>query len=414
MKRVVFCIAFAWCQSLVFSEDWPTWRGPRGDGTWRAPKLAETWPEDGLRRIWKTPVSPGYSGVSVANGKVYLMDRPDKQAHGEKERVLCLHADTGKELWNFSYSAPYGDLDYGTGPRAAVTIHNDKVYGFGAVGHAFCMDSNTGKQLWFRHLSKEEKAKRPFWGYACSPLVYGKWMLYQVGARPIGCVVALDAVSGETAWRSGEELAGYGPPVIIRRGERTEIVCWGPENIVGLPLKEDKELWKIPYKVKYGVAIATPIFREGIVFVSGYWHGSKAIRLGANPEDVTVLWEDEELCGLMSQPLYRGGYCYLLDRRHGLTCFELKTGKRRWRDNHQLTPKDRNPQASLVWVGDTDRALALNANGELILCELKPTGFKELERAQVTGKTWAHPAYSGNRVYLRNDREIVCYELPLQ
>ena len=92
----------------------------------------------------------------------------------------------------------------------------------------------------------------------------------------------------------------------------------------------------------------------------------------------------------------------------------MKTGKIRWRDNHRLTPKDRNPQASLVWAGDSGRALGLNANGELVLCELKPTGYKELERAQIIGKTWAHPAYSGNRVYARSDREVVCFELPLE
>ena len=116
----------------------------------------------------------------------------------------------------------------------------------------------------------------------------------------------------------------------------------------------------------------------------------------------------------MSQPLYKHGFCYLLDRRHGLTCFELKTGKIRWRDAHKLTPKDRNPQASLVWIGDTDRAIALNANGELVQCQLTPTGYKELGRAQIIGKTWAHPAYSGNRVFARSDREVVCVELPLQ
>ena len=124
MKRVLFCLAFSVGQFSSWAEDWPTWRGPRGDGSWQAPKLAKEWPEEGLRRVWKKPVAPGFSGVSVADGKVYLMDRPDKETHGETERVLCLDADSGKELWSFSYEANYGDLDHGTGPRAAVTIHN--------------------------------------------------------------------------------------------------------------------------------------------------------------------------------------------------------------------------------------------------------------------------------------------------
>ena len=341
------------------------------------------------------------------------MDRPDKEKHGERERVVCFDADSGETLWTYSYEAEYGDLDYGKGPRASVTVRAGKVYGLGAVGHAFCLDAKTGKQFWVRDLVKEEKARLPTWGFSAAPESYDDLMLYHVGARPIGSVLALDAITGETRWRTGKEPAGYGPPVPITRGGRRELICWGPNHIVGLPIGGGDELWKIPYKITYGVAIATPIYREGIVLVCGYWHGSKAIKLGEKPGDAKILWEEEEaLCGLMSQPLYRDGFCYLLDRRHGLTCFELKTGKILWRDVHKLTPKDRNPQASLVWVGDTQRALALNANGELVLCELTPKGYRELARDQVTGKTWAHPAYAGNRVYARSDREIVCLELP--
>ena len=397
----------------LWAEDWSRWRGPRGDGTWKAPALSEKWPEDGLKRIWKRSVSPGFSGVSVVDGRVFLMDRPDKKEHGETERVLCLDANSGNILWSFSYKAEYGDLDYGKGPRASVTVRSGKAYSLGAVGHAFCLDVKTGKRLWGRDLMKEEKSEIPTWGFSAAPEPYGERMLYHVGARPIGSVLALDSITGETRWRTGKEPAGYGPPVPITRGGRRELICWGPNHIVGLPVDGGDELWKIPYKITYGVAVATPIYRDGIVLVCGYWHGSKAIELGEGPGDAKIIWEEEEaLCGLMSQPLYRDGFCYLLDRRHGLTCFELKTGKILWRDNHKLTPKDRNPQASLVWVGETNRALALNANGELVLCELTPKGYRELARDQVTGKTWAHPAYSGNRVYARSDREIVCLELP--
>ena len=64
------------------------------------------------------------------------------------------------------------------------------------------------------------------------------------------------------------------------------------------------------------------------------------------------------------------------------------------RDHHQLTPSERNPQASIVWseqeVGD---ALALNAYGELVFINLGKEGYIEYWRVQVVGKTWAHPAY---------------------
>ena len=142
--RLAFAVLFPVFVANLCAEDWPRWRGLRGDGTWQAPKLSEKWPEDGLKRLWKRPASPGFSGVSVADGRVFLMDRPDKKKHGETERVLCLKADTGDILWTFSYKAEYGDLDYGKGPRASVTVRAGKVYGLGAMGHAFCLDAETG------------------------------------------------------------------------------------------------------------------------------------------------------------------------------------------------------------------------------------------------------------------------------
>ena len=120
---------------------------------------------------------------------------------------------------------------------------------------------------------------------------------------------------------------------------------------MGLPISGGPEHWNFPYKVKYGVSIAKPIFEESIILVCGYWNGSRAIKLGDSIDEVNLLWsEEEKIRGLMSQPLYREGVVYLLDRSNGLTAFLLKSGKILWRDNHQLTAAGRNPHASLVWV----------------------------------------------------------------
>ncbi|RIK72833.1 MAG: hypothetical protein DCC68_25860 [Planctomycetota bacterium] len=179
----------------------------------------------------------------------------------------------------------------------------------------------------------------------------------------------------------------------------------------------------MPYKVTYGVSIGRPIFQEGLVFVAGYWEGAKAIRLGDDPRDAELAWEDSRnLRGLMSQPLYDRGHAYLLDKGLGLTCFEFKTGKKLWDDKHQMTPRGRNPHASLVWLGDADRkngadnergrrAIILNAEGELILARLGPRGYDESSRSKIIGFTWAHPAYAGNRCYARSDTEIVAVQL---
>ena len=135
--------------------------------------------------------------------------------------------------------------------------------------------------------------------------------------------------------------------------------------------------------------------------------------MGVEAVVVEVAWHDRRnLRGLMSQPLYRDGHAYLLDKRHGLTCFELATGTKLWDDDNRMTPKGRNPQASVVWINDHDRAIVLNSDGDLILVRLNASGYVEQSRANIIGRTWAHPAYAGNCVYARSDTEIVCVLLP--
>ena len=105
------------------------------------------------------------------------------------------------------------------------------------------------------------------------------------------------------------------------------------------------------------------------------------------------------------------GYVYLLDKQHGTVCFKLADGQKIWTDENQLHPRDRNPQVSMVWLGESGRAIALNAQGELILLTLSPQGLAEHSRAKVVGTTWAHPAYAGNRIFARDDEQLVCIQL---
>src|SRR5262249_21717000 len=160
-----------------------------------------------------------------------------------------------------------------------------------------------------------------------------------------------------------------------------------------------------------------------IVFVTGYWEGAKAIKLGEKPTDAEVVWTDTKtLRGLMAQPLYRDKHIYTIDRGLGLTCFELSTGKKLWDDENQLTPKARNPHASIVWLGDSDRVLALNSDGELVLAKLTPKGYDEQSRTKVLGgRAWGHPAFAGRFIFAKTDggeawqkggpHNLVCVEL---
>ena len=70
----------------------------------------------------------------------------------------------------------------------------------------------------------------------------------------------------------------------------------------------------------------------------------------------------------------------------------------------------------MVWLGRGDRVIVLNSDGDLILARFTPAGYREDSRTNIIRPTaknavWGHPAYAGNRVFARNDEELVCYSL---
>jgi outer membrane protein assembly factor BamB len=389
------------------AEDWPSWRGPRGDGTWHAPKLPDRWPAGGPKRLWSRPIGGGFAGLSVVGDRLYTLDRDAKPGGTDSdgvERVVCLDTSDGNVVWQHAYPTKYGPLGgYNNGPRAAPTIHDGRVYTLGAVGHLHCLDATTGKLIWSHDLVREFQAVVPEWGFAGAPVIDGDRVIVHAGV-PDGCYMAFDRQTGREIWRSLSDPAGYGTPILIDAPAGRQLVGWTPENVHGLDPATGERLWSVPYKVTYGVSIATPIYRDGLVFVTGYWEGSKAIRLGPGRKDATLAWEDTKTPrGLMAQPLYRDGHVYTVERTRGLVCTELATGKTLW-DDHRLTPKARNPHSSMVWVNDGDRVLILNSAGELILARLSPQGYREDSRTKVIdGQVWGHPAFAGNRMYLRSD-----------
>lgn len=415
-----------WGAAWAAGEEWPRWRGVRGDGSWRAPAIPAKFPAGGPPVVWKSPIGPGYSGLAVAGGKVYTLDRPAQStpaqstpAESGDERIVCLDAESGKLLWEHRYAAPYGDLDYGKGPRCTPTIYDGRVYTLGAVGHLHCLEAATGKVHWSKDLVRDHGAKIPQWGFAASVVIDGEQAIVHAGL-PGGCYSSYDRRTGAELWRGGDDPAGYGTPILVEHAERRLLVGWTPEHIVLHDPATGRLLWKYPYKVTYGVSIATPIVHEGTILVCGYWHGSRAIKLGPTPEQSDLLWEENRfLRGLMDPPLVRNGYVYLLDKQHGIVAFELNKGEKLWTDDNRLTPRGRNPQVSLVWLGNadpagsdaTDRAIGLNAQGELLLVRLTPEGLVEDDRAKIVGETWAHPAYAGDHGFARDDEQIVCVRL---
>jgi outer membrane protein assembly factor BamB len=144
----------------VAADDWPQWMGPNRDDVWAETGIVDAFPEGGPKVLWRKPISGGFSGPAVAAGKVYVTDYDKASGDAKpvptkrnslvgKERIFCLDAKTGAELWKHEYECDY-TIAYPAGPRCTPTVDEGRVYTLGAMGDLLCLDAQTGKVVWSR------------------------------------------------------------------------------------------------------------------------------------------------------------------------------------------------------------------------------------------------------------------------
>jgi outer membrane protein assembly factor BamB len=414
--------------SIACADDWPQWRGPKRDGVWRENGIVERFASPDLPVKWRAPISAGYSGPTVSQGRVYVTDRIEEPA--QRERVHCFDEKTGQQVWSHEYDAVYRfSGGYNAGPRAAVSIDQGKAYSLGAMGHLFCFDAADGSVIWKRNIAGEYDVRMPLWGIACSPLIEDD-LLIVVAAGENATLVALDKNSGQEKWKALDDRAQYSAPIVIEQAGKRVLVCWTGDNVAGLDLHTGEVYWKHPLKPKnMPIGVAAPVTDGKRLFVSSFYDGSLMLRLlGGDRPAVQEVWrkrgaseiETASLHCMISTPMLDGDYIYGVDSYGQLRCLDASTGERVW-ESQKAVPKARWSNIHIVRHGQG--YVMFNERGELIFARLSPAGYEEISRAKLiepttgqldrrgVGVCWAHPAFAGKHIFVRNDKELVCASL---
>jgi outer membrane protein assembly factor BamB len=427
------------------ADDWPQWLGPNRDGIWQESGIVESFPTNGLTVIWRTSINAGYCGPAVANNRVYLMDRkagpPLQRKPGDRslpelagnERVLCLDAGNGQQVWEHVYDCAYR-IDYPAGPRATPVVSEGRVYTLGAMGDLLCLDASTGKLIWEKHLLKDfELPEPPLWGYAAHPLIDGDRLICLVGGSN-SVVVAFNKETGSEIWRalSAPEI-GYAAPVLMQSQGQKQLIVWHPDAISGLEPETGAVLWSQKYPVhekpqRPEVTIAMPRVKGNEVLVTSFYHGALLLRATNDPPGVSVVWNrhtsrksslNDGLHTTMSVPAWIGNHIYGFCGFGEFRCLNAATGDRVWESEVPMQGKLGN-FATAFTIQHEDRVFIWNDQGELVLGKVSPEGFELVSRAKLLepmentrGRNllWCHPAFANRRMYVHNSKELICVDL---
>jgi len=408
-KTLCLCASVATFAFPIFAADWPQFLGPNRNGISSETNLATVWPHDGPPILWQKNVGQGFSGPSVASGKLILFHRLN-----DKETVECLNAKTGDPIWKFDYPTSYqDDFGFDEGPRATPTIADGKVFTFGAEGELHCLDFATGKKLWSVDCKKEFHSAKGFFGMACSPLVEGNLVILNIGGTDSAGIVALEKPTGKLVWKSTDHEAGYSSPIAASLNGKRSVLIFTRSGLVALNPVDGKIRFEFPWRSRNNASVnaATPLVSGDSIFISASY-GTGAALLRAKENSVEKIWSgDDMLSNHYATSILRDGFLFGIhgradpgfQPRASLRCVELQTGKLRWTEENFGA-------ANLLLAGE--QLLILTEKGELISAAATPKEFKILNRAQILPfEARAFSALADGLFYARSKNKLVCVDL---
>jgi outer membrane protein assembly factor BamB len=411
MRRGLWAVTILALTGTATAEDWPGWRGPRGDGTSTETGLPTTWSATENVR-WNYPLpGPGNSSPVVWGDRVFLTQALDKP--GTRRAVLCLDRTSGTLLWQQVTPFEGKEPTHGTNPYCAATPVTDGERVIASHGSAgvVCYDLE-GQRLWHRDLG-------PFihvWGTAASPILYGDLVILNCGPGERTFLLAMDKRTGADVWKveepggkSGEKgnsewIGSWSTPrVITVQGQDQLIMPW-PEAVKAYDPQTGEVLWtcKGLTKLVYTSPLATP---EVVVAMSGF-HGTA---LAVKPDgrgDVTAthrLWHHaEKNPQRIGTGVILGDHVFLANAGPGtIQCIEWKTGKDLWEGKRP----GGDHWGSLILADG--KLYATDQAGTTFVLAAKPD-YQLLARNCLGEPTNATPAVSRGELFIRTDKHLWC------
>jgi outer membrane protein assembly factor BamB len=389
------------------AADFPQFFGPSRDGKLPGPALARNWETNPPVELWRKSVGKGWSGFAVSGGLAITQEQREDQ-----ELIVCYELASGRIVWFHEDNAKFDNALGGVGPRTTVTIVGERVFSQGATGILNCLELATGKRLWSVNIVESNAAEIPEWGVSASPLVRGDAVIVAAGQPKGATLAAYHQQDGTRLWMGGNQTASYSSPILATLGGMEQILYFGPKALAGFDAVSGKLLWEHPWFATSSyphVAIPLPLSADGVMVSSGYGQGSGRAKIARQADGTWTAeetWATNRMKAKFTNLIEYQGHVYGLDDGQ-FACFDPHDvdGKLKWREG-----KLGHGQILLV----KDVFLVMAEEGQVVLVEPSPDGYKQLTQFKaLTDKTWNPPCLAGKYLLVRNDREAVCYQLPV-
>jgi outer membrane protein assembly factor BamB len=402
-------------------ENWPGWRGPRGDGTSLEKNVPVKWnvpAGEGL--VWKTPLAgSGHAGPVVWEERVFVVACDEKT----QERTLaCLDRRTGKELWRKTVFQSPLESKHGLNSYASSTPATDgklvyvsflevdgKLIEAPNVGTARKITPGKmavaaydfeGNQKWLVRPGEFVSAH----GYCASPVLFENLVIVNGDHDGNSYIVALDKASGKTVWKvpRDHKIRSYVTPLIREIDGRTQMVFSGSQHIISLDPRSGARHWKIEGPTEQYVA--SMVYDGKLLFMAAGFPTYHV--MGIRPDgkgDVTethVAWHEKSAKCYVPSPVVENGYLIVADDRGTANCYAADTGERLWQERLGV-----HFSASLVTAGGLVYLIADDGLTKVV----RPGPKLEVVAENPLGEhCYSSPAIAHGQIFVRGEKHLFC------
>jgi outer membrane protein assembly factor BamB len=399
----LFVLALA---ASVQAEEWPGWRGPRGDGTSTETGLPIHWSRTENVR-WKTNIpGKGHSSPIVWGDRVFVTTCVESEG---KRLLLCLDRNTGTVLWERLVLTATLEKKHNLNSYASATPATDGQHVWVAFEErqtmqVACYDFQ-GNKAWQQSPGEFHSQH----GFCSSPVLYKDLVILNGDQDAVAYIVALDRATGAERWRADRpnRTRSYCPPLLIDAAGKKQLVLSGSKCVASYDPDTGKQIWLLDGPTEQFVA--SQVYQDGLVFLTT---GFPEFHLmGIHPDgegNITgsrhIAWHHGNVgsagASYVPSPIAFEHYFFVVADVGFLHCLDTKTGTRLWRER----------------LGPHHSASPVSAGGYLYFVDDEGTTFviKPGPRCQVVAQNRleercsASPAVAHGQLFLRTLEHLYC------
>jgi outer membrane protein assembly factor BamB len=425
-------VGLALIVSTSASAQWPQWRGPGGHGISAEKGLPTEWApaaegKPAVNIKWKTEIpGRGHSSPVVWRNRIFVTTSlKGEQVPGRKApvhldfqkkpgyvhpdtldvdykhtlKVYAIDAGTGKVVWErTAYDGEMADDRHKKNTYATSTMVTDgeRAYAFFESAGLYAYDFS-GKLAWKKDLGGIIKAGM---GPGTSPILYKDLIILQCD-QEMGdgsYIVALNRKTGEEAWRATRaHRRSWATPLIIKAGDRDEMIASGAESVIAYDPATGTELWRSKGTVSHPIPSA--VTTKGLVFLTAGSSSKNA--LAVRPGTGEVVWSYNKGAAYVPSPIALGDYFYMVNDAGLMTCIDALTGERKYEGGRPPVPATFTASP----IAFDDKILLTSEDGDTFVVKAGPV--HEVLRTNSVGEpVYASPAVADGTIYIRGEKHL--------